>query len=115
MQFFSAEFSPWERAFILVCYAGWIGHSQDTKDFKTLSCFIVYCGPGSYAGCRIYCILMCSRPLFSLHRYLQQCGIAQIEKRAFKDLQSLNGLHLSHNNILELFPNAFQDLLMKDL
>jgi Leucine-rich repeat (LRR) protein len=47
--------------------------------------------------------------------YLQQCGIESIGRRAFEDLQSLNGLHLSHNNISELYPNSFHFLSMKTL
>ena len=49
------------------------------------------------------------------HRYLQKCGIQHIDSKAFKDLLSVNGLHLSRNNISELFPNTFRDLSMKIL
>lgn len=50
-----------------------------------------------------------------MHRYLQGCGIEHIENRAFKDLKFLNGLYLTQNNIIELYPNTFRDLIMKIL
>ena len=118
MQFFSVEFSPGRgHSFKCVMRAG-LAIARTLRILKHSLGLLYIVDQVLVQGAAYaveYSILRCSQLLFSLHRYLQQCGIAQIEKRAFKDLQSLNGLHLSHNNILELFPNAFRDLLMKDL
>ena len=49
------------------------------------------------------------------HRYMQQCGIQRFERKAFSPLNSVTGLHLTQNNITELYPNRFRDFFMETL